>query len=246
MAIFREGSIIGAISGRLGGSVAVRARSGPVIRHRPAKVTTTTTAAKDARADFSNTAKDWRNLSAADIRAWATFAAAHPETNRLGVSRLLTGFQWFMRGSRVLWLQTANGVRLYLNITPVWEWSWTTETLFIHAPYEITTRENPTGVSHGPIGSQIWTDTLKIASLNAVNQVAALIDLTNQTISTNDITTRALADQTTSQVYALTNAAGTYFQARNPATLRLETYMFIAPDLTISLAGDVDTTQTLT
>lgn len=246
MAIFRESPLVGAMSGRIGGAVAVRSKTGPVVRHRPAKITATSQSALAARADFSNTAKDWRQLSTADARAWNDFAAAHPEANRLGVSRLLTGFQWFMRGSRVLWYQTATGVILYLNITPVWEWNWTTTTLYLDAAYATTTRNNPTGFGTGAIGSQIWTDTQKTASINVQNEVAALIDVTAQELSTNDVDTTALGNSTTAQVYALANANGTFFQARNPATLRLQTYMHVAADKTISLAGSLDTTQTLT
>ena len=246
MAIFRESPLVGAMSGRLGGSVAVRGRTGPVIRHRPLKVTATSAAAQAARCDFSNTAKDWASLTAAEARAWNDFATAHPEANRLGVSRLLTGFQWFMRGSRVLWLQTATGVKLYLNITPVWEWNWSTETLYLDAAYEFTTRENPSGFGTGAIGSQVWSDTQKTASINVSNQVAALIDVTGQEFSCNDFTTRALAGSTTAQVHALANASGTYFQAWRPSTFKLETYMFVATDLTISIAGDLNTLTTLT
>lgn len=246
MAIFRESPIIGAVSGRLGGIVAARSKSGPVLRHRPAKITSTSERAQAARADFGNTAKDWNQLTAAEAKAWDDFARAHPLPNRLGVSRLLTGFQWFMRGGRVLWYQTATGVRLYLNVQPAWEWDWSTQTLYLDSRFDVDTTRNPTGRSSGYIGSVVWTAAQKTVSLNCNNAIAALIDLTNPAFDCNAIDTTALAASSTAQVYLAGDANYTYFQAWNPATLQLETYMAIGSDLTISLAGSLDTTQSLT
>lgn len=241
MAIFRQSPFIGALSGRLGGAVAAQTKQGQVLKHRPAKINRPTEAALAARAAFANLTRDWANLSAAERREWNLFASQRPRVNRLGVSRLLTGFQWFMKGATFQWEQTANGIILYAGTVQIWEWDWSTETLTLNSTYDIDATQAFAGTGYGPISAPLWTTTQKTLSLNVHSATQAIIDLTASLFYVRDIDTTALASSTTSQLPAITTTNYTYFNAWKASTAQLETYMTIDTTGIITLAGSLNT-----
>lgn len=95
--IARASALIGALSGSLGSVTAKNTRTGLVLAHRPAKINQQTGRQLAQRADYNRALGDWRALSNADRTAWRRLASTFPHTNSLGVSRALSGFQFFMK-----------------------------------------------------------------------------------------------------------------------------------------------------
>jgi hypothetical protein len=240
MAIFRQSPFVGALSGRLGGAIAAQTKQGQVLKHRPAKINRQTEASLAARAAFANLTRNWQQLTDAERREWNLFASNKPLVNRLGVSRLLTGFQWFMKGATFQWQQTANGIILYAGTVQVWEWDWSAETLTLNGAYDIDATQAFAGTGYGPISAPVWTTTQKTLSLNVDSATQAIIDLTASMFYVRDVDTTALASSTTTQLPAVAVAGYTYFQAWRASTAQLETYMAIDDDGIITLAGSLD------
>jgi len=93
MAIFRPGPLIGAISGDLGAINFRATRGTPTVALRSSKSRRNTPQTALVRAGLERTATRWEALTDAQRQAWTDYAAFLHETNRLGVSRRLSGRQ---------------------------------------------------------------------------------------------------------------------------------------------------------
>jgi hypothetical protein len=97
MAIFETGAVVGSISGDVGGASFVNSRGSKVVRknRRPSPVNTEQQLQAQNR--VAEYAHKWTTISAADKKAWQTYATNRPKSNRLGVSRQLSDYQSFMQ-----------------------------------------------------------------------------------------------------------------------------------------------------
>lgn len=95
MAIVTHGSIAGQVSGRIGGVVYTRNRGGSVARNGVIPTNKRAIAQQHSRATLAQLARHWRRLTAAQRRAWASWAEQNPTTNRLGRAIRTTGAQAF-------------------------------------------------------------------------------------------------------------------------------------------------------
>lgn len=96
MAIFRNSPIVGSISGSVGGSNFVAGRGSPVVRQRGLKSRNTSAFAQAAQAKNALVRVLWRQLSANSRLAWNIGANNLSRTNRLGVQRRISGWQFYM------------------------------------------------------------------------------------------------------------------------------------------------------
>lgn len=96
MAIFEPGSLIGAISGNVGGASFANRSGSKVVRkpRRPSR--TNAERIINQQTLITNIARQWRDLTELERAAWRTAAANRPIPNRLGVSRAISGYQYYV------------------------------------------------------------------------------------------------------------------------------------------------------
>ncbi len=97
MAIYTPGPLIGAMSGKIGGMVAVQARGARVLRRPPTRTPRRTAFKATSDALFANIRAGWHDLTDDERSAFVTAARDFPNTNRLGETRPLSGFQLFIK-----------------------------------------------------------------------------------------------------------------------------------------------------
>jgi len=83
-------------SGSMAGVTFSRNRYGQYTRRRATPVNPGTLPQTTARIAFANASIGWSALTAAQMAAWAAFAAATPKTDSLGNVVYLTGHQWYV------------------------------------------------------------------------------------------------------------------------------------------------------
>lgn len=240
MAIMRASPIIGAVSGRLGGTIAAQTKQGQVLKHRPAKINRRTAEALASRARFADQARAWQALTDAQRVEWNNFARQKPKANRLGQGRLLTGFQWFMKAGVALLEQTPNGARLFAGTTLVFTWSWPTETLTFAPGWTLLANPTIAGQGAGAISIWIQTPLLRILQVNVAGNARAFINVTDTTFQYIDLDTTALAASSTEQQSFVLTDDYTFFQAWNPYDSELQTFMAIDTNGLITVAGSVN------
>ncbi len=96
MAIFTPGPLIGAISGNLGGMNIANTRHGLVARKLPSRTDKKTEAQLRHRARWSKLTRTWNELTPAIRKEWRSGAKLMTYTNRLGITRPMSGFQFFL------------------------------------------------------------------------------------------------------------------------------------------------------
>jgi len=101
MAIYRHGSLAGAISGSVGGITFVNARGSKVVRFRPIKSPknqrSLPSIGTEARGAFSTAVAGWQALADEPRQAWKTLATEVTFPNRLGQKRSITGYQLYLK-----------------------------------------------------------------------------------------------------------------------------------------------------
>ena len=97
MAIFKPSSIVGAISGNIGGGCFVNGRGSKVVRKTKQPTTNYNTETLQAQANYATVLRRWRTFTVDEQNAWTVYANANPTTNRLGEKSPLSGFQIFMK-----------------------------------------------------------------------------------------------------------------------------------------------------
>ena len=89
MAKIISGPLTGVLSGAVGNVVFSRGRYGPYIRSRTVPTLVQNYYTGDVRDRLILLSRAWKALDAGEKRAWATWAATHPITDRLGDVRVL-------------------------------------------------------------------------------------------------------------------------------------------------------------
>ena len=97
MAIIRLSSIIGGISGSIGGITFVNARRSPVARHRPQRRRFAIGFQPEQRALVQAIRQAWRSLTDLQRDAWRAQATEFTFGNALGQASALSGFQYYIK-----------------------------------------------------------------------------------------------------------------------------------------------------
>lgn len=97
MAIFRTGGVVGAVSGKLGGSVFARAGGSAVVRSRPQRTKIQQAGDYGERKALARCNAVWAASSAEVRSSWAAYARATTFPNRLGEARNITGRALFLK-----------------------------------------------------------------------------------------------------------------------------------------------------
>lgn len=87
--------MVGQASGRVGGAVFTRGSSGAVVRNGVIPTNKQTILQHHNRATLAQLARHWQRLTAAQRRAWVSWAKQNPTKNRLGRKIQITGAQAF-------------------------------------------------------------------------------------------------------------------------------------------------------
>lgn len=104
MAIFRPGSIVGAISGNLGTLNFVAGKGTPIVRKRIRKKDSQTPKQITQRSGTQTISSLWRKIPADTRLKWNTAAKKFPHKNRLGQTSQPSGFQLFFTCAMGTWL----------------------------------------------------------------------------------------------------------------------------------------------
>lgn len=91
MALIKTGSVVGEISGRVGGIVYSHNAGGMYIRNGSIPINPSTSYRDAVKALFTSASKFWTTLASADRTAWSEWASTISWTNRLGASISLSG-----------------------------------------------------------------------------------------------------------------------------------------------------------
>lgn len=115
MAIFEPGSIVGSISGSVGGAAFVNSRGSKVVR-KPKRPTPTDSRRNSfVQTNLQFMIHKWQGFTDDNQSAWRTYARQHPLSNRLGISRQITGYQQYLKLN--LWLQSVG--ETLIDVPPV-------------------------------------------------------------------------------------------------------------------------------
>jgi hypothetical protein len=106
-------NLCSAISGRLGGIEFAMAREGIVVKRRKPPRQLNHVKQVEARTVFHQRVADWHAMTPEAMLEWTAWANTHPVTNRLGETRYLSGYNWFLKGR-----DSEDGILLPLGITP--------------------------------------------------------------------------------------------------------------------------------
>lgn len=97
MAIFKTGAIIGAISGTVGGVNFANPRGSKVVRRARRASANKTQPQMLIQARMATLISLWRRKPIEEQDAWRAAASQNPYPNRLGQSRQISGFQFFLK-----------------------------------------------------------------------------------------------------------------------------------------------------
>lgn len=97
MALIRPSSIVGSISGAIGGVTFVAGKGTPVVRHRPRFSPRASESLTSIQSSFVNASRTWSTLTNEQRQAWRALAANRPQPNRLGQSSAMNGFALFVQ-----------------------------------------------------------------------------------------------------------------------------------------------------
>jgi len=92
-ALVKFGGGVSAMSGKLGGTVFARNKTGAYSRNWVKPINANTTKQQTVRNEFANLIARWKDLTEAQQTAWEDMAPQYPYTNRLGESSEYTGQQ---------------------------------------------------------------------------------------------------------------------------------------------------------
>lgn len=97
MAVFRRGALIGAISGRVGGTTFVESRAGGVIRRVGRRTKRRSHEALLAQRQMQGSMNAWNGLDEENRIVWRRIGEELGVADRFGVRRPLTGYEAFVR-----------------------------------------------------------------------------------------------------------------------------------------------------
>ena len=102
MALFVPGPLVSVISGRVGGSVFFRGVGGPAIRSYAVPVNTVSSYKTFIQGITTTLSQAYGALSAGNKTAWSTWAATHPQSNRIGQQITLQANAAFMKLNHII------------------------------------------------------------------------------------------------------------------------------------------------
>lgn len=102
MALIKLTAIVDNISGKLNGTVFARNKGGHYMRSKSNPINPRTVAQQAVRASFGAIAQLWRGLTNAQRDAWAAAASDFPYQNKLGDTKILSGFALHQKLNRNL------------------------------------------------------------------------------------------------------------------------------------------------
>lgn len=117
MAIMRTGVIVGAISGDIGGISFSNPRGSLVVRRKRRGNNLSSRKNTLNQTLMMNIRRAWAELSTDKKKSWSTAASNINSSNRLGVSRSLSGYQYFMQYNRFK-LLAAGGISSLPLVSP--------------------------------------------------------------------------------------------------------------------------------
>lgn len=97
MAIFTPGSMIGQISGRIGGQIFSRGAGGPYIRTGTIPTVPQTEYVRMTKINLGRARIYWNQLSREVKETWNEYANQTPTINRLGQQQRISGAAWFVK-----------------------------------------------------------------------------------------------------------------------------------------------------
>ena len=97
MAIFRASAVVGSISGTLGSTTFVHTGASKVIRRRPNSTDRQSPKQLAQRVRLRVVQNLWPTLTPNQRQAWVTHALIFTASNRLGVQRPISGWQYFLK-----------------------------------------------------------------------------------------------------------------------------------------------------
>lgn len=100
MAIMRTGSIVGAISGDVSGISFANPAGSSVVRKKRRSSPMRSEDNRKNQNQMMVVRNEWASLSDDDKTAWRSAALLRSSSNRLGVNRFLSGYQYFMQYNR--------------------------------------------------------------------------------------------------------------------------------------------------
>lgn len=96
-ALFKGSAVVGAISGKSGGTVFSRNKSGAYIKGFVVPTNPNTIKQQDVRSSFANLVGTWKGLTKAEQQAWIDIAPQYPYQNRVGDTKIYTGQQLYIK-----------------------------------------------------------------------------------------------------------------------------------------------------
>lgn len=112
-ALVKFGGGVAGISGKIGGTVFARNKSGAYARNWVSPINPNTTKQQAERSTFASLVSTWKGLTAANQTAWTDMAPQYPYQNRLGEQSEYSGQQLYMHLNRNLQV-----VNIALLVTP--------------------------------------------------------------------------------------------------------------------------------
>lgn len=95
MALVEFGGTVTNLTGSVGGWTFQRNRAGAIVRNKPRGPIAPTPSQTAQQAQFFSLIQAFQALSVADKLAWNAFAIANPKVNRFGITKVLTGQNWY-------------------------------------------------------------------------------------------------------------------------------------------------------
>lgn len=105
MALLKMGSLVTQISGKIGGQTFGTGQGGQYVKNTGSYVNKLTTSRTVVNSRLSYLANSWRALTTAQKNSWSAAATNFPYVNRLGESKVYSGYNLYMKfnGNRLLW-----------------------------------------------------------------------------------------------------------------------------------------------
>lgn len=131
-------SVLGLISGKISGMEIAITKNGVVLKHQKPSKRLDSYRAQKSREGWNHRCHLWNELNADEVKAWETYAQAHPIKNRLGQPTYLNARASFM--SNMLWGSTSSVLFNWVKtpLPPTGEFTSVTASLTAGGPYTIT------------------------------------------------------------------------------------------------------------
>lgn len=110
MALLKMGSLVTQISGKIGGQTFGTGQGGQYVKNTGSYINKLTQSRSVVNSRLSSLSNSWRSLTTSQKNSWSAAAPNFPYVNRLGESRVYSGYNLYMK---------FNGNRALLGLSPV-------------------------------------------------------------------------------------------------------------------------------